>query len=285
MTDIYEKRLEKLHEQMKENGVSCTLVTNSTNLFYMTGYSPKKCERLLCVLFPLDSDPVLIVPNLHAMDSEKKCWIKDQRVWKDGENLYTLVKNILCEKKLIGVPFAVDNTMEYMHCAFFFNASPSSQYIPASPLFSKLRMYKDAEEIKVMHESGALTDNAIKMLIDNILSGKSELELHNWIEYELGNKGMRQGFSNLIASGINSASVHHKSGTRIPQVGDAVYFDIGGAYNHYWSDATRSIHIGKPSEKYVDAYNKVKDAQQIALDSIRPGVVEHAMWMPLLVTI
>ena len=54
MTDIYEKRLEKLHEQMKENGVSCTLVTNSTNLFYMTGYSPKKCERLLCVLFPLD---------------------------------------------------------------------------------------------------------------------------------------------------------------------------------------------------------------------------------------
>lgn len=272
MCDIHASRLNALRSLMKENNVNLTVICNSPNLFYMTGYAPKKCERLLVALVPLDSDPLLIVSKIYSMDSEKMCNIRDQRAWQDGDDILKLVKDILVEKNLIGKTIAIDDTTTFAQTSYFLCATPNSVFMPASGMFSKMRMRKSPEEVEQMRESGKLTDKAIGMLIDSIMSGKSEMQLHNWIEYELGSQGMRQGFSNLIASGVNTASIHHVSGDRIPQIGDAVYLDIGGAYKHYWSDATRSFHIGKPSVKYVDTYNRVKEAQQLAADAVKPGV-------------
>lgn len=270
--NLYLERFESLRNVMREQNIACTVICNSPNLYYMTSYSPKKCERLQVAVVPADSEPLMIVPQIYTVDAERGCAVKDLRVWSDGNDVVRLVRDILTEKKLLGKTIAVDDTIEFRQYAYFMNASPDSLFVPAGSLFSKLRMHKSPEEVEKMKESGRLTDEAIDMLVKNIMNGKSEAELHTWIEFELSNKGMRQGFSNLIASGPNTGSPHHVSGTRIPQIGDAVYLDIGGAFDHYWSDSTRSFHIGTPSEKYIDTYKRVREAQQLAADTIRPGV-------------
>ena len=272
MSKLYVERFTKLNHEMKEQCVDCVLICNSPNLFYMTGYSPKKCERLQVALVPVDSEPIFIVPSIYAIDSERDCFISDQRVWFDGDDILPFVKNILKEKKLLGRTIAIDNSTEFSQYSYFMNSSPDSVFRQANPLFSQLRKNKSPEELNMMRESGILTDKAINMLVNSVTNGKSEIELHNWIEYELGSWGMRNGFSNLIASGPNTSSAHHVSANRIPKKGDAVYFDIGGGYNHYWSDSTRTIHIGKPDQKFIDAYKYVREAQQLAAQTIRPGI-------------
>ena len=56
---IYEQRLYRLQEQMITQEIDCAVVCTSPNLFYMTGYAPKKDERFQVAFFPKEGEPVL----------------------------------------------------------------------------------------------------------------------------------------------------------------------------------------------------------------------------------
>ena len=269
---LYQDRALKLSAEMQKKGVACMIICNSPNLYYMTGYAPKKCERLQIAFFPVDSEPLMVVPAIYAFNAEKECSIRDQRVWTDGDDLFAFVKGIMEEKGLLGRTLAIDDTFEYRQLSVIQHVSPDSVYVLGSSVITELRMRKSPEEIELMKISGKLSDDAVQMVLDNLLDGRSEGQLKSWIEYDLANKGMIHGFSNLIASGPNTANSHHVSNETVPKPGDAVYFDLGGAYSHYWSDITRSAHIGKPSDRYVECYNRVREAQQLAFEAIKPGV-------------
>lgn len=272
MIDLYQKRIRKAQKIMSEQGLGCVAVCNSPNLYYMTGYSAKKCERLLAAFIPQEGEPVLVVPAIHHFSSQKECAIEDQRSWIDGDNVVGIVKDILVQCGAEGEKIAIDDTFEFRQFDIVKTASPKSEFVLGSNIFTSLRMRKNQEEIEKMKASGKLSDEVTKMLIENIMSGKSEAEMKADIELWLTKQGMRDGFSNLIAAGIHCASPHHTCTDYVPQKGDAVWVDIGGAYDHYWSDITRSFHIGKPSGRYVYIYNHVREAQRIAFESIKPGV-------------
>ncbi|MEJ7838893.1 MAG: M24 family metallopeptidase, partial [Thermomicrobiales bacterium] len=53
--------------------------------------------------------------------------------------------------------------------------------------------------------------------------------------------------------------------------GDAVIFDWGGTVDGYFSDVTRSVHVGEPGEEYARCYAIVLAANQAALDAMTPG--------------
>ena len=272
MKELYQRRLATLQQEMKKQQVDGVAICNSPNLFYMTGYAPKKDERFQVAFVPAQGNPILAVPAIYYAHSQLDCCIQDQRTWIDGDNMQAYVEKILQELGILNGRIAIDDTFEFRTFQMIRNASPQSEFVLGSNLFTVLRMRKSPEEIELMKESGRLSDQAVQMVLDQILSGKSEAELKTWIEYELSMKGMRDGFSNLIAFGENTGSAHHVSGPRVAKPGDAVYLDLGGAYNHYWSDITRSFHVGKPSQKYVDTYQRVREAQQLAFESIKPGM-------------
>lgn len=272
MSKIHETRMQALQKAMREQGVDCVAICNSPNLFYMTGYAPKKDERFQVAFVPQSGDPILAVPKMYYPHSSKDCTIRDQRTWVDGIDMLAYVKDILAGMKVLDGRIAIDDTFEFRTFNLIRMVAPRAEFVLGSSLFTLLRMRKSPDEIELMRQSGLLSDEAVQMVMDKILSGQSEAELKTWIEYELSQKGMRDGFSNLIAFGENTGSAHHVSGDRVAKAGDAVYLDLGGAYQHYWSDITRSFHIGKPSNSYVEAYNRVREAQQLAFESIRPGV-------------
>jgi Xaa-Pro aminopeptidase len=76
----------------------------------------------------------------------------------------------------------------------------------------------------------------------------------------------------LCASGPNAASPHHQTGQRVIQTGDSVIFDWGGTIDGYFSDVTRTVHVGEPSEEFRRVYDIVRRANQVTLDAVRPGV-------------
>ena len=272
MEDILTIRLEQLQALMKKQNIDCVAICNSPNLFYMTGYAPKKDERFQTAFIPQSGAPVLAVPKMYTAHSYKDCNIKDQRTWIDGDDMLGFVSGILNELGVVGGRIAIDDTFEFRTFDLIRKTAGNAEFVPGSDLFTLLRMKKSKEEIDRMITSGKLSDWAVEQVLANILSGKSEAELVTWIEYELAQRGMRHGFSNLIAFGENTGSAHHVSGPRVAKKGDAVYLDLGGAYDHYWSDITRSFHIGKPDDEYVSVYNRVKEAQQAAYEAIKPGV-------------
>lgn len=272
MEKIHQQRLEQLQKLMRQQEIRCCVICNSPNLYYITGYSPKKCERPLFAIIPLEEAPVIIIPSIYEFSSKRECAITDQRIWRDGDDTAVMVKGIFDEIGVTGQRIAIDDTFEYRQFFPIKQASPLSEFVLGSNLFTILRMRKSKEEIDKMLLSGQMSDKAMGMMIDKLSCGRSEAAMKADAEFWLTNQGMRDGFSNLIAAGIHSASPHHTCTDYVPQKGDAVWLDLGGALDHYWSDITRSIHIGKPSDRYVYVYEHVREAQQMAFDFIKPGV-------------
>jgi Xaa-Pro aminopeptidase len=76
----------------------------------------------------------------------------------------------------------------------------------------------------------------------------------------------------IVASGPNSALPHHHTGTRALQAGDVVVLDYGCELEGYHSDITLTLSLGEPDAERERVYRVVWEAQQRALEAIRPGV-------------
>jgi Xaa-Pro aminopeptidase len=51
-----------------------------------------------------------------------------------------------------------------------------------------------------------------------------------------------------------------------------VVCDFGVILTDYCSDMTRTMYVGRPSPRERTAYQAVKEAQQAAIDAVKPGV-------------
>ena len=269
---LLKERYERVLQMMRQQGWDGVVLWPSANLFYLTGYAPKPDERLQIAIIPASGTPSFIVPKLYANQAKQQCWIEDQRDWRDGENLYDLTSDLMKEKGLRCGKIAIDDTMGFMQADPLLKACPDCSFGLASSVFTPLRNQKGSAEIALMEQSGRISDEVMPLAIAACGEGKTELEIKDYVEVELKKRGMAGPFSNLIAAGSNSANPHHVSGDYIPSSGDMIFLDLGGAYKKYWSDITRTICIGTPTEKMREAYLQVQEAQALAKATVKPGV-------------
>lgn len=71
----------------------------------------------------------------------------------------------------------------------------------------------------------------------------------------------------------NAAEPHHGAvAGEMLHEGDAVLFDLWAPINNYWCDMTRTVFYKSVSEEHRKVYEIVKQAQQAAIDFVKPGV-------------
>jgi len=79
-------------------------------------------------------------------------------------------------------------------------------------------------------------------------------------------------FETIVASGPRSAMPHAAaSGARLDGAGPVV-FDHGVVRDGYCSDETATFFLKSPEEKLVRTYNVVKEAHDLAIAAVRPGL-------------
>ena len=80
-------------------------------------------------------------------------------------------------------------------------------------------------------------------------------------------------FTSIVASGVRSAMPHGVASEKKIAVGDFVTMDFGCVYQGYCSDMTRTVVVGKADEQQKKVYALVQKAQQVAINSIKAGVI------------
>jgi len=93
---------------------------------------------------------------------------------------------------------------------------------------------------------------------------------------------LRQGaeglsFETIAASGVRSSMPHGTASDKVLENGDFLTLDFGCKYKGYCSDMTRTLVLGKASDKQKEIYNVVLEAQKAALDTIRSGELAKAV--------
>jgi Xaa-Pro aminopeptidase len=153
--------------------------------------------------------------------------------------------------------------------------------IASPPIIEPLRMIKDAHEIAAIRAACKLGVELFRRLTSKLRPKITESQLAGELEFAARQAGAEQmAFSTIIAGGERSALPHGRaSADSIPAQGFVVC-DFGVILAGYCSDMTRTVHVGRPQSEASSAYEAVKQAQQAAVEAVKPGAtageVDHA---------
>lgn len=149
---------------------------------------------------------------------------------------------------------------------------PDSTLQPVKRWVEDLRVLKDEGEIALIREAARRVDEALAVFIARLEPGRSERELALELEIELVRAGTEKSFAIIMASGPSAAAPHAVPGERLLQDGDLLKIDVGGKFENYCSDLTRTYCLGEGSERFAEVYGAVLAAQEAALAAAGPGV-------------
>jgi Xaa-Pro aminopeptidase len=138
----------------------------------------------------------------------------------------------------------------------------------------ELRRVKNAQEIELMQRAAEIADSALLSVVADGLSGKTEKQVRNRLEYLMREVGAdRPGFDTIVATGPHGASAHHEPTDAVIEGGHGVVIDMGAEVEGYRSDMTRTVLVGNVSTQYRQMWDLVHEAQASAVQTVRDGVV------------
>lgn len=145
---------------------------------------------------------------------------------------------------------------------------------PLGENVNDLRIIKEEWEIERLRRAEAIGDMAFSEILNYIRPGVTELQIAAELEYSMKKNGADcLSFETIVASGANSSLPHAVPGEKKLEEGDFLTMDFGCKYKGYCSDMTRTVVVGKASDKQIEIYNTVLNAQLEAMKVIRSGVV------------
>lgn len=179
------------------------------------------------------------------------------------------------ETSVQGCDFILGYEDQVMRCSEFQKLASEISGVKWSPLgghIDALRQVKTEEEIACLAKAEEIGDQAFTEICKVLKPGMTELHVAALLEYYMKMAGA-EGFSfeTIAASGVNSSMPHAIPGEKKLEEGDFLTMDFGCVYQGYCSDMTRTVVIGKASEKQKEIYHIVLQAQQAALDAICAG--------------
>lgn len=143
-----------------------------------------------------------------------------------------------------------------------------------SESITKLRMIKSPKELEHIRKAQEITDKAFSHVLGYIKTGITELDIQTELEYTMKKLGASNlAFDSIIVSGVNSSLPHGTPSEKIVEFGDFITMDFGAAFSGYCSDMTRTIAMGEISAEQKKVYDTVSQAQLMAIDAIKAGVI------------
>jgi len=145
--------------------------------------------------------------------------------------------------------------------------------VPLSDDLRRIRAIKSAGELELIRRAVSLGAVGYNAAMKCITAGVRECDAALTIEMEIRNKGADAlSFDIIVASGIRAALPHGKASTKVIEKKETIIVDLGARYQGYHSDETCTFIVGKPSRQQNKVYQIVKDAHDMAIEAVRPGV-------------
>ena len=144
---------------------------------------------------------------------------------------------------------------------------------PVGEEIERYRWSKDADEIRLIEEAQAITDEAFGRILPKLSEGVTEKEAALELEWAMRQSGADGvAFDSIVAFGENAAEPHHHPTDRPLRPGDVVKMDFGALRSGYRSDMTRTVAFGDVPSELTKIYDVVRRAHQAGVEAIRAGV-------------
>lgn len=137
-----------------------------------------------------------------------------------------------------------------------------------------MRAIKSEDELALMRRAQESTRNAIIAMMRHAKPGINERELEGAFDFALMQQGVREhAFASIVAGGGRATVLHYGTNNQVVNDGELVLIDLGCTEQHYCADISRTFPInGKFTQRQKQIYNTVLAAQQLVMDTAKPGM-------------
>lgn len=140
-------------------------------------------------------------------------------------------------------------------------------------MIDALRMVKSAAELRDIKAAQQIAEDAFFHILDFIKPGITEKQIALTLDYYMLSHGAQAlSFETIALSGKNTSMPHGVPSEKAAESGDFITMDFGAVVNEYHSDMTRTVAVGRVSDRQREIYNTVLKAQETALAALRPGL-------------
>jgi len=272
MHKLLEDRVARLKDVGKQRGFSGFIIATLPNMRYFTGVSVLAIERFAAVIIPIDSEPVFIVPELEEEKIKSLSPFKNVLKYDDAKGPVTLVKSVLEELRLTSGRLGIEGFFPYRFYKMVNNAAPKARLEEASDIFIEFRIVKIADELELMRKAGEIIVKGIDAGVTATRVGATELEIGFEIERRIKQLGGDSVPYCIVLRGENAAFPHGSSSKAEIRQGDTLVMDVSATYEGYFADLTRTVFVGSASARQHEIYDTVLQAQEKAIESVKPGI-------------
>jgi len=241
-------------------------------MFYFTGVRWGLSERPFVSVIPAKGDLAWVTPAFEEARARELIELggRDLRTWQEDESPYARVAQILKDRGISTGRVGVEERLRF----FIFNGvkqqAPTIDYVSADPVTAGCRMIKSAAEIALMQRANDMTIAAYKAGLATLREGMTQGDLRNNILAAYRAIGA-QGGGVAVSFGEYTAFPHGSITPQRLKEGDVVQIDDGCNVDGYQSDITRTVVLGRPTQRQVDVWNLEHRAQAAAFAAARVG--------------
>ncbi len=269
----FQQRRNRLRQSLKTKGVAAFLVTNFTNVTYLTGFTGDDSY----LLFHEGGD-VLLSDTRYEIQIAEECPGLDVFIRGTSDSLFAVTAKIVSKNsgnRKIGVEAG---TMTLKHRDSLAAYLPQWTVQGIEGAVESLRIIKDKFEIESLRKAVRAATRGFEMIRCGLKPEQTEIEIRNDLEYAMRRFGADdKGFDSIIAVGERAALPHAVPTKKKVEQAELLLIDWGAKCDGYVSDLTRTLITNpKPSPKLRKVYEAVLAAQKKAICAIKPGeIAEH----------
>ena len=258
--------IQRIQNAMTREGLRALLLTDELDCRYASGFHASNCEVLI-----LQNEAFYITDSRYTEAAEAK--VKGAKVLQSSHEspVRSIVSAILKGRGIsqLGVQEHSLSYAQYVSLEQDMDVS----FKAAQGITQTLRQVKSDYERECIIAAQGIAETALDYVLGWIKEGVTEREVAAELEYRMaraGGEGL--AFETICISGENTSQPHGVPTNRRLRAGDLITMDFGCKINGYCSDMTRTVALGKITDRQRQVYETVLAAQNAAIGVAKAGI-------------
>lgn len=293
----FENRLTATKNSMLARGLDVLVVTEPSNMYYLTGYDAWSFYTPQAVLVAQDwSRPVALLRGQDVNGGKLTTFLNESEIigYPDHyvqnpdvhfmEFVADYLKQYGQDKKVVGIE--ADSYFCSARSASVLTAClPDGSVKDADLLVNWVRSVKSDAEIAYMREAAKITEKTILQAIDKIQPGvrQADIAAEIYATQTAGVDGMAGEYSAiapLMPTGVGTSCPHVMWRDGVFKNNTCTTVEVSGVRRRYHAPQTRTLFLGKPDDKVrrttLAVMEGIEAVMRTAKEGVTAGEVSHA---------
>ncbi len=283
----YHLRLSKVRQAMVEKDIELLVVTDPSNMAWLTGYDGWSFYVHQCVVLTHEGEPLWFGRGQDAQGAVRTVFMADESivgypdhyVQSTQRHPMQYLVEILNRRKLPTDRVGLEMDNYYFSAACYTNLKaslPDCTFVDATGLVNWQRAVKSEQELEYMQNAARIVENMHSYILNNIKPGMLKNELvagiyHAGITGIDGLGGDYPAIVPLLPSGADAAAPHLTWDDEPIKNNQGTFFEIAGCYKRYHCPLSRTIYLGQPPKQFLNAEKAQLEGIEAALETAKPG--------------